>query len=178
MTANVGWKNDFGQIEPDSLSIKNISKKNNNYCQSENIFLGEHGIYTLIPFIKNYLPKAKIIPLIFRPNNNYIDFYELGKIMAKDIEDDKTLLIISNDFSHYISKDEAKKQDLESMKILEKKNIEDVGLIKNDCPQCVAFMFGYLNNEAKFNLIKNTNSFEISNKDPDYVTSYIGGFYD
>lgn len=176
MTANIEWKNSVGLVKPDSFIINKILE-NEKYCQNKNSFLGEHGVFTLIPFVQNYIPKAKIIPLILKSDKNYNNFYDLGKIMAEKFSDNKTLLIVSSDFSHYISKDEAKKQDLESIKILKNKEIQNISMIKNDCPQCVAFMFGYLDKTAEFSLVKNTNSFEISGVDPNYVTSYVGGYY-
>lgn len=176
MTANVGWKTFWGQADPDNLSIEGILK-DDKYCQDINSFRGEHGIFTLVSFVRNYLPRAKIIPLILRSKNDYDSFYDLGKNMAKNFSDEKTLLVISSDFSHYTTESEAKKQDEQSIEILKIKDKEKISLVNSDCPQCVAFLFGYLGKNSQFNLIKNTNSFEISGENKDYVTSYVNGYY-
>lgn len=176
MTANVGWKTFLGQMDPDISSITTILK-DDKYCQDINSFRGEHGIFTLIPFIKKYLSEAKIIPLILRPKSDYDSFYNLGKNMANKFSDEKTLLVVSSDFSHYTTESEAKKQDEQSIEILNTKDKEKISLVNNDCPQCIAFLFGYLGEKHEFNLIENSNSFEISGERKDYVTSYVAAYY-
>lgn len=176
ITASIDWKTYFGEVNPDSEGIKRL-EKSRQVEDNTTPFEVEHGIFTLIPFIKNYLPKAKVIPIILKTKSDYIDFYDLGKKTASYFNRKKTLLVISSDFSHYIPSEEAKQNDLESVEILKTKDKDKINLIKNDCPECVAFLFGYLDENSEFNLIENTNSFEISGKDENYVTSYISAFY-
>ena len=176
LTDNIGWETDFGKLEPKSSEINKINK-NQKVCEDFNSFRGEHGIYTLVPFLKNYFPKAKIVPLILKPKSNFEDFYNLGKEIADDFDKSKTLMVISIDFSHYITASEAKKQDEQSIEILKTKDKEKISLVSNDCPQCIAFLFGYLGEKPEFNLIENSNSFEISGEDKDYVTSYVAAYY-
>ncbi len=176
LTDNIGWETDFGKLEPESSEINKINK-NQNVCTDFNSFRGEHGIYTLVPFLKNYFPKAKIVPLILKPKNNFEDFYNLGKEIANDFDKSKTLMVISSDFSHYVTESVANKQDEKSVEILKNKNKEKISLMENDCRQCVAFLFGYLGEKPEFNLIKISNSFEISGENKDYVTSYVTGYY-
>lgn len=176
MTANVGWKTEMETLRPESNKITELAN-NKNWCQNVDSFRGEHGVFALVPFIRNYLPKVKIIPLILRPTNNLNDFYIIGKDMAKEFNKNKTLIIVSSDFCHNISKDEAKNNDLMSINILESKDNNKINLINNDCPQCISFLFGYLGQESNFEFIRNTNSYEISGEYPESVTSYVSGYY-
>lgn len=176
MTANIGWKAKDEMVLPDSKTITNFLSQPN-WCENINIFRGEHGVSVLIPFIRNYLPKTKIIPLVLRQNNNLSFFYKLGEDFKNTFDKEKTLVIVSSDFCHNISKNVAKSNDLTSIKILESKDNDKIGLINNDCPQCIAFLFGYLGRESNFEFIRNTNSYEISGEYPESVTSYISGYY-
>lgn len=175
-TANVNWTTDFGIVEPETEVFKKIIK-DKRVCQNAKGFKIEHGISVLIPFVKNYLPEASVLPMILKPKKDLSEFYELGKKMAKLANKNETLLIVSSDFSHYIPDKKAKEQDKISEKVLEEKDDKKIDLINNDCQQCIAFLFGYLDKFDKFELINNTNSFEISGENKDYVTSYINGYY-
>jgi AmmeMemoRadiSam system protein B len=176
LTGNLGWKTVFGDLEPISDEVEKITK-NKEFCEDTNSFRGEHGIYTLVPFVKNYFPEAKILPLILKPKNNFEDFYNLGKEIANDFDKDKTMMVISSDFSHYVTESEAQLQDKQSIEILKTKDKEKIPLINNDCPQCIAFLLGYLGKKPEFNLIEKSNSFEISGENKDYVTSYVAAYY-
>lgn len=177
MTANVGWKTEAEIVRPESNKITELTNNKKNWCQNVDSFRGEHGVFALVPFIRNYLPKVKIIPLILRPSNNLDIFFDIGKDMAKEFNKNKTLVVVSSDFCHNISNDEAKNNDLTSIKILESKDNDKIDLINNDCPQCISFLFGYLGQEPKFEFVQNTNSYEISGEYPESVTSYISGYY-
>jgi MEMO1 family protein len=177
-TVKAKWSTPFGELEADENIIDKLLKKEE-FCENLNNFRGEHGIYTLIPFVKNYLPEVKIVPIILKQKNNYnVEYYRLGQEMAKNINQEETLLVISSDFSHEVSDKQSKLNDKESIKYLPNKKVEEVKFIENDCKQCSAFLDGYLADiETDFKLIFNQNSFEISRESPGSVTSYVGGYF-
>lgn len=176
MTANVGWKTETEVINPGSEIITKWME-GKDWCNDINSFRGEHGITALVPFIRHYFPRATIVPMILRQNNNLEFFNHLGEKMAKEVSKDKTLVVVSSDFCHYMANNKAKENDKISLKVLENKEVDEINLVNNDCHECLAFLFGYLDKEDQFKLIKNSNSFEISGEDPEYVTSYINGYY-
>jgi AmmeMemoRadiSam system protein B len=176
-TFNTEWKTPFGIVNSDDKFIKNISQKNG-LCFSLNTFRGEHGIDTLIPFIKNYYPQATVIPLVLKQKNNFDFFANFGEDISKEVNLDETLLVMSSDFSHYVTTEEAWENDKKSVELLPNKKIEEINQISNDCKQCTAFLFGYLKNKkTDFKLIFNKNSFDISGEDPENVTSYVGAYF-
>jgi len=176
-TSNTKWKTPFGIVDSDEKFIYDISQKNG-VCFNLNTFRGEHGIYTLIPFIKNYFTKGKIVPLVFKQTNNLDFFVNFGQEIAQKINPKETLLVISSDFSHYVTTEEAQKNDQKSIELLPNKKTEEINQISNDCKQCIAFLFGYLRNKkTNFELISNKNSFDISQENPENVTSYMGAYF-
>ena len=71
------WKTPFGNIESDE-NIINQLLKDKQITSGINLFRQEHGIYTLIPFIKRALPNSKIVPLVLKQSNNYQYFHNPG----------------------------------------------------------------------------------------------------
>ncbi|QQG41713.1 MAG: AmmeMemoRadiSam system protein B [Candidatus Woesebacteria bacterium] len=176
-TTNNTWQTPFGEMESEGKLIDRILGEKR-VVLDMNTFRSEHGIYTLIPFAKKSLPQTKVVPLVLRQNNDYKYFYELGERVSRMVNLNQTALIISSDFSHYTSVENAKLNDQKSIDLLPSKRLEDVGLITNDCKQCTAFLFGYLKNtNTDFKLVSNLNSFDISGKESENVTSYVGGYF-
>lgn len=131
-----GQKNIEGIIVPHHLLVSKFidetySKVSQNLPDTENIILislnhfnsgfsyiqkpklseiSDHGITAQIPFIEKYFPKAKIFPVIIKavaPQNRL----DLLITKLSELDPQKTLVIASIDFSHYIDEDLALKKD-------------------------------------------------------------------
>lgn len=70
----------------------------------------EHGIYNHTAFIEQYIPTAKIVPIIIKRGTpqNQLDFLLAG---LKKLDLTHTLIIASVDFSHYVPEHIALKND-------------------------------------------------------------------
>lgn len=108
------------------LGITEINKsvKEKIISESKNIFEGiqghrnEHAIEVEIPFLQAVLKDFTIIPVVMGDQSKiYVD--ELSQKLAEVI-DDKTLIVASSDLSHFYSRKEAQKLDLNV-----KKRIDD-----------------------------------------------------
>ena len=176
-TTSANWHTPYGDLVADTKIFDQITQ-NSQIVSDNNSFKVEHGVYTLVPFIKKFLPNSQILPLILGPASNLSSFYDLGQNIFKTIDPDQTLLVVSSDFSHESTPAQATKADQSSLQFLPTKNLSDISQIQNDCLQCTAFLFGYLQSiPTKFNLITNKNSFDLSGENPKSVTSYIQALY-
>lgn len=176
-TTNNAWHTPFGEIDADESFISEISKENG-LLNNIDLFRSEHGIYTLVPFAKEALPEASVVPLVLRQSTDYQYFYNLGEKVSKMVNLNETVLVVSSDFTHYTSIQKARSNDQKSISLLPGKKIEDVESITNDCKQCTAFLFGYLKStDTDFKLVFNKNSYDISGQDPENVTSYVGAYF-
>jgi len=175
-TSKAAWDTPYGRIETNKENINSLLESG--LVENATSSLGlEHGIYTEIPFIKKFFPDAKLVPLVLDSNSNYKDFAKLGE-MLKGLGNQNSIFIVSSDFSHETTA--AKNFVNDSKSIDELKNISNANLknITNDCQQCLVALQSYLNNENyKFNLTSNQNSFDISGEDPESVTSYVFGYF-
>jgi MEMO1 family protein len=66
----------------------------------------EHSVEVQVPFLQKVLPNASIIPIV----TGEVDTSEMAKVLEKFLND-KTLLLVSTDLSHYFSYDDAEKRD-------------------------------------------------------------------
>ena len=67
----------------------------------------EHSTETQIPFIKHYLPEAKIIELVYGKTH----WQQVAAVAEYTLADTETALVISSDLSHFYTKREAEMLD-------------------------------------------------------------------
>lgn len=172
------WDALFGTIQPDAAFIQRLLVGAKTVA-NDNPFLTEHGIYTEIPFIQHAFPRATIVPLIVKNTSTYEEFKGFGKELAKMSEDEKTILVVSSDFSHHATVQSAKKDDAQMVIALQNLSGADLSTFQNDCRACLAILDGYLSEiptRPTFHLIENKNSTDFGGKDED-VTSYVSAYY-
>ena len=172
-TSFLDWQTPYGVFHSNQPIIDHML--NNLGAGNDNtIFRNEHSVYTLIPFAKKVFPNARVIPLVLKSSKDYQKFFNLGKKSFKD----KSLLIVSTDFSHQVSEDQAIENDINSIKSLASMNFDSIDTIKSDCNQCIAFLYGFISNESsRFRLVDNKTSSDFGSQDEQNLTSYISGYF-
>lgn len=177
VTTAVDWSTPFGKIEKEPSQIEALTTLPNIALQPT-AFLNEHGIYTLIPFLKKHFPRARVTPIILRGSDTYTKYVELGWNLHSVFPKDETLLLVSSDFSHEMPAEKAQAQDEASILALNTLSEQNVDQVNSDCKVCVAVLAGYLSQfPHQFSLIEQTNSYNISGQDPERVTSYVSGVF-
>lgn len=88
---------------------------------------GDHSIQTIIPYINQYLPGTRIVPIIVSTRYTNID------ILKSRVDDfvnkfgrENTLYIASVDFAHNVSLDEGIKNNTESIEAIKKFDINKI----------------------------------------------------
>ncbi|MGL1936165.1 MAG: AmmeMemoRadiSam system protein B [Fibrobacterales bacterium] len=74
----------------------------------------EHSLEVQIPFIQRTLPEARIIPIII----GEIDSLDAAAKQINGLLDDKTLLVVSTDLSHFLTYDAANVRDSETIEMV------------------------------------------------------------
>ncbi len=93
--------NHYYPAGPTFTTTKDISKNYN----LENVYIDderikkEHSIQTVVPYIKQYFPDAKIIPIIISSSYDMDKLSSMSKFLIKSLPED-TLYVASVDFSH------------------------------------------------------------------------------
>jgi len=93
----------------------------------------EHSIQTLVPYLTEYFPDAKLIPVIV--SENYLSLKNLNNfvtIFIKNFKVEKTLFIASVDFAHNVSLEEGLNKNKESINNISNFNYVEILKYKDD----------------------------------------------
>lgn len=176
-TSKGQWVTPYGVLKPDNNLINKLILENV-LGVDEEPFLQEHGISGLVGFIKKSLPNAKIVPIIFKdqiPLNKALELAEKTyKIIPKNV-----VVVGSFDFSHYLPKSASNFHDYTSLNTINNFDFEQIYKLDIDSKPGLAFYLNLVNKMGlkNFNLVKHSNSAELTKKDILESTSYITGYY-
>jgi|GEM_PF-2371708 len=163
LTTAAQFSTHFGNTFPDRKGIEVLIQKG--VCkEGEQSFRREHGILIHLPFIKYYFPRAELIPLIVP---SAIRSCSGERILAalQEFAGGETLLIISTDFSHYRSFEQAAAQDRRTARIICSLDFGQFHLVDVDC-RCgmyIAMRWAQYLNLGTGRIISAVNSAEVLN---------------
>lgn len=104
------WETPLGISKCDVELAKRIQSNSPIMDFDEKAHAYEHSVEVQVPFIQKINPKAKIV-CICMMGQDYESARELGKALAKSLDEKKHIVIASSDFSHYLPAEEAEKKD-------------------------------------------------------------------
>ncbi len=179
------WKCKGGYVDSNITEVEKL-KKLLNVEYEPFVFNYEHGVSTLMPFIKKYFPKAEVLVVAYNgePPVNMKTVRKFERAIQKvfsieQAENEKNaFLLISTDFSHHSNLARTKEKDAKSRAFLE--NINYAPWILGICDNRPAmFLLSELaTKETKTTIQYHTNAFELTNKTaPDDITSYFFSFF-
>ncbi len=175
--SEIPYNTPWGVLEPDTKIIESLLKKN--FITNEEIpFEKEHSISALVGFIKYYLPKAKIAPIILKRNTSSREAEQLARSL-NDILPEKAVVVASVDFSHHLSSVAADFHDEVSVSAIKSFDYNRLYNLEIDSPASVDVLLRYLESRDSQKMIyENINSAGFSNnpglKD---VTSYAFAYF-
>lgn len=170
------WKTSFGSLEAD---VRAIATLRDIALVDRSILDREHGVFNILPFIKEYFPQAKIVPLALRDGFPDERSDELG-MQLLSIADSQTLLIASADFSHYLDENFSRLHDVQAIEALSRLRNYQVNSLDVDCSSClrVAMKYAEAKQAPNFHLLSRTSSLEMTHSDAvGQETSHIVGYY-
>lgn len=176
-TSIQNWGTAFGVLEVDPvLTGKLISDLK--ASQNTSLMEDEHSISSLVPYIKYYLPNAKIVPVLLHGNYTAKASQELGEYLAEALLDHpRAAIIASVDFSHYLDTDTADKMDEETLAAIKSKDITVISKMGNDNLDSPPSIVALLSAMEKIGatdpeVLAHGNSSDITGSGADYTTSY------
>lgn len=110
-----------------STSIKNEFQLSEEILADDERIQKEHSIQTVAPYLKEYYPNAKIIPIIV--SSRYENIEELNTVIEYFISifgSQRTLYIASVDFAHNVSLDEGMRKNQESIGSISEMNMSEI----------------------------------------------------
>ncbi|MFA6550454.1 MAG: AmmeMemoRadiSam system protein B [Candidatus Gracilibacteria bacterium] len=174
------WQTPAGGVSTDNQLVNSflsdLREQSNYYA-----FIHEHSIGAIVPFVKYFFPEAKIMPVIINSYANIQDAEKLATWLDKNLPDN-SLVIASTDFSHYLDKDTASKNDLQTRQWIMERDTQSIAHLNNDyvdSPISLATILLFAEKRGlKTQEVYHGNSFDFSLKKPAETTSYFGlAFY-
>lgn len=175
-TSLQGWQTPFGIVEADTGVIQGLVDQKA-VAVNEGVVEHEHSVAGIMPFIKFYLPHAKVVPIILRATVTEPEAEHLAATLAK-LADTHTLVIAPVDFSHYLTSAAAQGNDNVTWEIMERFDYTRLFQLSNDyvdSPPSIAvqLMVMQILHKAHFNLLFNTNSGLLQGNQFSKTTSYF-----
>ena len=144
----------FGDIENDDNLSQKLKDKFSLSCLQEAHI--EHSTEVQFPFIKHYIPDAKIVELVY----SKIDAEYISEIIDFVLVQEDCGVIISTDLSHFYNLEDANKLDLICLDAVENQNIQK---LNSGCEAC-----GITGVKA---MLQSANKLKLSSQILDYRTS-------
>lgn len=118
----------------------------------------DHSASVLIPYIDYYLPKANVAPILLSRTLSLDNTYHFAEVLAQIIAGSgkRALVVCSIDFSHYLTPDEAMRNDLITIDAIREQNYVKIHELSNeyvDSPATLIVFLRYLSGlsiEAQF----------------------------
>jgi len=180
ITSDLPWQTPFGLVEPDSKTIRQLTS--DGVALSEpSVLTYEHAVAGIVPAIAYFLPEARVVPLVLRSNLTSTEVETLAAALAP-LLDGETALIAAVDFSHYLSAQQARQSDretLEALQSLDSSRILSFSDEHLDSPASIAVLMETMRllGATEFELRENINSSDLGGPALAPVTSYITGYY-
>ena len=164
---------EFNNLKVDTLLWGKLVKENK-MALNNSAVIAEHGVTTLLPYIKKYFPKTNILPILIPADITKGQVEQLVKTIDENILLD-TIVVASVDFSHYLPPRAADFHDVKSIRVLLNFEEENFKNIEVDCWQALyaARLFAKLQQKEAPRIIAHKNSDDFLNLESEETTSYF-----
>ena len=101
----------------------------------DSLFIKEHGVFALLPFVDKAWPNVSIIPIAVRNDASTETLNLLSQALSNELKQDPpVLLVVSSDFSHYLPAELADFHDERTIVALRALDAEVVPKLEADVP--------------------------------------------
>lgn len=176
-SSGMNWDVPNGTVEverrfADELRDKKIAK------DGSELFGKEHSMGGMMPFMKRYLPSAKVVPIVVGYQVDEELRGEMTQLIADWASDEKVVVVGSIDFSHYLSSSEAEERDVETKNAIQEKGVKKILSFKDDhldSPKALVTIMEIMEKIGMKNseILDNTNSGKLLGRQFDETTSYF-----
>ncbi len=175
-TGRNDWETVYGNVASDQ-SVVAAAEKLSFVGEDVNVLTHEHSVYTLIPFIRVYFPEATVVPFAISSDITTTELNDFVEAL-KPFIDEKTFVIASVDFSHYLSSDSAKEKDNVMRKLMEERSYNTMRGLQSDFLDSPASLITTMrlteeSGASEIKIIKNVTSADIIGQPLDSSTSYF-----
>jgi len=116
------WETPLGVVPIEKKLAKILLKNCGLISDDSDAHMNEHSLEVQLPFLQYIKPNISIVPLVIAYTASFEDLEELGKAIAKSINEfkKKVLIVASTDMSHYVDSVTAEEKDFLAIEKIEK----------------------------------------------------------
>ncbi|MBA7656013.1 hypothetical protein ES703_63926 [subsurface metagenome] len=164
---------EFNNLKVDTLLWGKLFKENKMALNNSAVIV-EHGIITLLPYIKKYFPETNILPILIPADITKEQVEQLVKTINENTLLN-TIVVASVDFSHYLPPRAAEFHDVKSIRVLLNFEEENFKNIEVDCWQALyaVRLFAKLQQKETPYIVAHKNSADFLNLKLEETTSYF-----
>ncbi|UWG97986.1 AmmeMemoRadiSam system protein B [Dehalobacter sp. DCM] len=176
ITGTYGWQTPEGVVQTDP-GIVDLLLSQHLAVKDEETLSTEHAIGSLVPLIRHYLPDTRIVPIILHHGVSRQEVEALLDVL-QPVLTERSVLMASVDFSHYLTRNEAQLKDQETLTYMKQFNYPALFRLNSDyldspASLTAAFLLAQKQGINTFTLLENTNSGIIMQNDTMETTSYF-----
>ena len=182
ITGLYDWQTPDGLVKTDRDIAGTLLEKRL-AVRDEEVLSREHAVGGLMPFIRHFMPQARVVPLIFHHDVSLAEIDALLEALEPYLGGTgaaagTAVVVASVDFSHYLTRQEAEAKDeitLKAMRELDYTALYQMGNDHLDSPASLALAFRAAEKRGikDFEILENTNSGVIFKNDIIETTSYF-----
>ncbi len=118
-----GFRTPLGDLPVDEKEVRALLAAHPEIGNAPELAVGEHSLEVQLPFIQVAMPQARLVPIFFGLQRDAGLAETLGKILKERYAGrPDTVVVISTDFSHYFSYEQAVEMDAHSLKLIHELN--------------------------------------------------------
>ncbi|HRY37026.1 MAG TPA: AmmeMemoRadiSam system protein B [Candidatus Magasanikbacteria bacterium] len=102
LTTNLSWQTPYGILPANKKMVENLQNQGVATNGNKEIFAKEQSISALVSFVKKSLPDTQIVPLIFDYTVTTDTLEKVYEYLKNNVSD-KSVVVASVDFSHYMT---------------------------------------------------------------------------
>lgn len=173
--SSLPWKTPFGVLPADAHLVQKIGAAIR-LPEDPEAFSGEHSVGVLIPFLKYYFPRSKVVPILIDVNARASRLEDLREVLSHVLKNPQTLVLLSMDFSHDSIAAIADTRDRTAEQVISAMDARKTHELNVDCRKGLRLLLESLSragcDHVQFN--EHTNSARLAGKpDQPDVTSYF-----
>lgn len=167
--------------QPDTIMIDELLNLPQVEVHNE-IYGPEHGIGSVLPFAQVLWPGVRVTPILIRSDAKQQDVLPLITFLQKQLaSNDRTLIIESSDFSHYLTPAVAAQKDQQTLNVLAGDDSEQIWKLEQP-ENCDSLNILYIlkslqtQQRSRITILENKNSQSYTKEPVEYTTSYITAY--
>lgn len=167
-TVNALQETEFGKVHSDRDTVRALAALPQ-ISITPDLFRKEHGVHAVLPYIAHYFPETPVTAVVLS-QKNWKSYSGALLENIKSVLKNDTILMVSSDFSHYLTLAKSNEADEMTAETLFAKDLGGIANLKNpeqsDCAQCL-WVLGSIADERGFynpSTVAHTNSAVLLNE--------------